>query len=219
MNSSDIQQLLNSSDYGDRLSGLNFLRQLPPVEGWRMLKPLIKDSNARVRYSAVSQIDTLGQVDPEEALEMIRDRLSNDSEIDVRSAAADAIAGLKLTAGFEDLLKAYQETSEWLLQFSIIACLGELGDPRAFDLLKDALLSPNELFKTAAISSFGELGDLRALPLLLPFSTNEDWQIRYRLAQALGYLKSPENRETLERLALDPVKEVALEAKRSLRDL
>ncbi len=216
MNSSDIQKLLDSSDYGDRLSGLNFLRQLPAEEGFRMLKPLIQDNNARVRYSAVSQLDTLGKVDPEAALEMIRDRLSNDSETDVRSAAADAIAGLKLTSAFPDLLKAYQETSEWLLKFSIIACLGELGDSRGFSVLQEALLSPNELFKTAAISSLGELGDLRAIPLLIPLITDQDWQIRHRLAQALGHLKTPETVETLEKLALDPIEQVALEAKRSL---
>jgi len=213
MNLPNIQQLLDSSDYGDRLSGLNLLRQLPAQEGFSMIKPLIKDKNARVRYAAVSQLDTLGHIDLDAALELLRERLFTDSEIDVRAAAADAIAGLKLTVAFEDLRQAYEKSSEWLLQFSILASLGELGDIRAFDLLKEALTSPNELFRTAAISSLGELGDPRAIPLLLPFLTDEDWQIRHRLAQALGHFQTPETQEALKKLSLDTFEQVALEAK------
>ena len=216
MDLSSIQAQLNSPDYGQRLSALNLLRQLPAEESFTLIQPLIKDNNARVRYSAVSQLDTLGHVNLEVALELLLDRLRNDSEADVQSAAADAIAGLKLTSAFEDLQQAYEKTSEWLLQFSIIAALGELGDPRGFDLLKDALESPNDLFRTAAISSLGELGDPRAIPLLLPFMTDEDWQIRHRLAQALGRFDTPEAQENLKKLALDPVEQVAVEAKSHL---
>jgi len=215
----NIQQLLDSNDYGDRLSGLNFLRELPIKDTFKMIFPLLKDTNVRVRYAAVSQMDTLGQVDLEKSLEILRDILANDPEIDVKAAAADALAGLKLKDAYEDLVKAYEQSSEWLLQFSILAALGELGDPRSFDLLKDALSSPNELYRTAAISSLGELSDPRAIPLLLEFLEDEDWQIRHRLAQALGYFQALEAKTALEKLALDPFEQVASEANHSLQRL
>ncbi|MBP0016472.1 MAG: HEAT repeat domain-containing protein [Cyanobacteria bacterium SBLK] len=216
MTPESVQALLQSEDYGDRIKGLNQLRQLPHEIAFEMIQPLIFDSKTRVRYAAVSQMDTLGNVNREKSLEVLRDRLLKDKEIDVQAAAADAIAALKLTEGFEDLQTAYRESSEWLLQFSIIAALGEMGDPRGFDLLVDALTSDNDLLQSTAVGALGELGDRRAIPLLLPFINNPDWQIRHRLAQALTHLGGEEVKPALQQLAKDEIEQVAIEAKRSL---
>ena len=213
-----VQQLINSADFGDRIKGINQLRHLEPQQALEMIKPLIADQNTRVRYAAVSQLDTLGKHDLATSLELLRDRLYYDSEADVKAAAADAIGGLKLTEAFEDLQQLYHQSGDWLIQFSIIATLGELGDPRGFDLLQEALASDNSLVRTAAVSAFGELGDRRAVPLLLPFATDEDWQIRYRLVQALGHLGGTEAQETLAQLAQDSSPQVAQEAQNFLVD-
>jgi HEAT repeat protein len=211
-----VQQLLDSEDLGDRLSGINKLRSLEPKLAFEMLKPTIVDRNARVRYAAVSQLDTLGKQDLDTALALLRDRLLNDDEPDVQAAAADSLGGLQLTAAYEDIEKVYRETSQWLVQFSIIAALGELGDPRGFEILKEALTSNNDLVQTAAISSLGELGNIDAVPLLTPFVSHEDWQIRYRLVQALSNLGGSEARSTLETLSQDLVEQVAVAAKTNL---
>ena len=216
MNPESVQTLLQSEDYGDRIKGLNQLRQMPHDLAFEMIQPLIVDANVRVRYAAVSQMDSLGGVDREKSLAILRDRLSNDKETDVQAAAADAIAALKLTEGFEDLRTAYQQSSEWLLQFSIIAALGEMGDPRGFDLLANALASDNGLLQSTAVGAFGELGDRRAVSLLLPFLDHPDWQLRHRLAQALTHLGGEEAKTALEHLAKDEVEQVAIEAKRNL---
>ena len=211
-----VQTLLESQDYGDRIQGLNQVRKLPTAQAFPLITPLVKDDSARVRYAAVSLFDTLGGENPQLALELLRDRLHNDSEVDVQSAAADALAALKFPDAFDDLQQVYQQTSEWLLQFSIVAALGEMGDPRAFDLLKDALASNNHLLQTAAIGAFGDLGNTDAVPLLIPFATNTDWQIRLRVAQSLGRLDVNQAKSTLEKLGEDEVEQVAAEAKRFL---
>jgi HEAT repeat protein len=211
-----VRELVQSEDFGDRIKGINQLRQLEPSVAFALVQPLVGDRNVRVRYAAVSQFDTLGQVDLKKSLELLRDRLENDPEPDVVAAAADAIGGLKLTEAFEDLNNLYHQTNEWLIQFSIVAALGELGDPRGFDLLQVALNSDNELIATAAISSLGELGDNRAVELLVPFANNEDWQIRYRLVQALGRLGGETSRQVLTQLAKDPINQIAEEAQNNL---
>ena len=211
-----VKELLNSEDFGMRIRGLNQLREIETETAFRMVQPLITDDNTRVRYAAVSQLDTLGNNNKEKSLEMLRDRLFNDPEPDVQAAAADAIGGLKLVEAFEDLANVFHDTSEWLVQFSIIAALGELGDTRGFDLLKEALNSDNNLLQTAAIGSMGELGDNRAVPLLSTFADNEDWQIRYRLAQALGRLGGEEAQKVIAKLAEDESEQVAQEAKNNL---
>ncbi|MBD2363171.1 HEAT repeat domain-containing protein [Anabaena minutissima FACHB-250] len=210
-----VRQLLSSEDLGDRLRAVNQIRELEPTTAFELVQIAIGDSNSRVRYSAVSQFDTLGTQDLDLSLDLLRALLS-DPEADVQAAAADCLGALKLHAAFEDLQQLYHTTPEWLVQFSIIAALGELGDPRSFELLKEALSSDVELVQTAAISSMGELGDLQAVPLLASYSTNPDWQMRYRVVQALTRLGGADAKSILETLTNDQVEAIATEAKKSL---
>ncbi|MBW4680431.1 MAG: HEAT repeat domain-containing protein [Microcoleus vaginatus WJT46-NPBG5] len=211
-----VRQLLNSEDLGERLRSLNQLRQLEPAIAFELAQTAIQDSNARVRYAAASQMASLGRQDLQTALNVLRDRLIHDPEPDVQAAAADSLGGLQLKEAFGDLQQLYQTTTEWIVKFSIVAALGELGDERSFELLENALNAGEDLLKMAAISSFGELGDKRAIPLLTPFATHDDWQIRYRVAQALARLGGADTRSTLESLANDEVDQVAQEAKTGL---
>lgn len=212
-----VKELLSSEDLGDRLRAVNQIRYLESSIAFELIKKAIADPNARVRYSAVSQMDTLGGQDLPTALNLLRDHLLNDPEADVQAAAADCLGALKLTEAFEDLERVYHSTPEWLVKFSIVATLGELGDPRSFELLQEALASDNDLVKTAAISSFGELGDAQAIPLLVNYATDRDWQIRYRVVQALSRLGGPQAHSTLLALADDEVEAVAREAKDCLK--
>lgn len=210
-----VKELLSSENLGDRLRAVNQIRELEPKIGLELLQIAIGDKNSRVRYSAVSQMDTLGGQDLDLSLGLLR-KLLNDPEADVQAAAADCLGALKLHAAFEDLQELYHQTPEWLVQFSIIATLGALGDPRGFELLKKALESDNGLVQTAAISSLGELGNPEAVTLLAPYSTNSDWQVRYRVAQALGSLGTPEAQSILQTLVHDQVEAVAKEAKMAI---
>lgn len=213
-----VQELLNSDDLGARLRAVNQIRQLEPKVGFELLQSAINDPNSRVRYSAVSQLDTLGGQDLELSFNILRDRLLNDPEPDVQAAAADCLGALKFSAAFDDLRHIYQTTTEWIVQFSIIAALGELGDDCAFELLKEALASDNELIKTAAISSLGDLGNMQAIPLLVNYANDPDWQLRFRLVQALNRLGGTQAKSILENLAQDEVEAVSGEAQRSLQN-
>ncbi len=210
-----VKASLESADFGERLRAINHLRQLDPAIAFELIKVPVVDSNVRVRYAAVSQLASLGRQNLEEASAILRAGLL-DPEPDVQAAAADSIGALNLTEAFDDLQALYRRTPEWLVSFSIIAALGELGEPRGFELLEEALASDNDLLKTAAIGSLGELGDARAVSLLTPYATNSDWQIRYRLVQALSRFDSQEARSTLAKLATDEVDQVAQQAKTCL---
>ncbi|WP_427161835.1 phycobilisome degradation protein NblB [Aliinostoc sp. HNIBRCY26] len=210
-----VRQLLNSEDLGDRLRAVNQIRELEPTNAFELVQVAVGDSNSRVRYSAVSQLDTLGTQDLDLSLDLLRGLLK-DPEADVQAAAADCLGALKLESAFEDLQQLYHTTPEWLVQFSIIATLGELGDPRGLELLKEALTSDVELVKTAAISSLGELGDIQAVPLLAAYATDPDWQIRYRVVQALTRLGGAESQSILAGLVNDEVEAIATEAQKSV---
>jgi HEAT repeat protein len=207
-----IEILINSENKGDRINALNLIRALEPAVAFGYIKQLVTDNNTRVRYAAVSQLATLGSQDLAESLIILRDRLVNDPEPDVQAAAADSIGALKLTDAFEDLQNLYETTPEWLVQFSIVAALGELGDPRGLKLLQTALTNETSLVQTAAIGAIGELGNPNGVESLMPFVTNPDWQIRYQLARSLRNLGGDLAVQSLALLATDPVEQVAKEA-------
>lgn len=213
-----LRQMLKAEDFGDRIKAINQLREIDPAIAFELIQPLCDDPNTRVRYAAVSQISTLGKQDRSTALEVLTASLG-DPEPDVQAAAADALGALKLTESLDDLKELYGMTSEWLVQMSIVASLGEMGaetdDSRAFDLLKSALDSDNSLVRVSAIGALGELQDDRALPLLLPYVDSQDWQERHRVAQALGHFAdsqesvSSEVKQALQKLARDEAALVA----------
>ncbi len=216
METTAIQQLLTSTEVGDRLQGLNQLRLLEPEVAFRLIEPLIQDKNSRIRYAAVSQLASLGQVNPTQAQDLLRDRLLNDTETDVRAAAADAMAALQLPFVLEDLEMAYRSTNDWLLQFSIIAALGALGNPAAVGLLTEALSSSQELVMLAAIGSLGELKQPETVEILRRFVDYPDWQVRQRLAIALGQIGTLEAKELLEQMQSDSAQTVVEAVKTNL---
>ncbi len=208
-----ITALVNSENKGDRIKALNLVRDIEPALAYGYIKQLVTDKDTRVRYAAVSQLASLGTENLAESAAILRDRLVNDPEPDVQAAAADAIGALKLVAAFDELLHLYQTTPEWLVQFSIIAALGELGEPRGLSLLKTALTSETILVQTAAIGAIGELGDASAVESLIPFVSHPDWQIRYQLARSLRALGGDVAQQNLAILATDEIEQVAQEAK------
>ena len=207
-----INVLINSENKGDRINALNLIRALEPAIAFGYIKQLVTDKNTRVRYAAVSQLATLGSQDLAESFIILRDRLVNDPEPDVQAAAADSIGALKLTDAFDDLQNLYDTTPEWLVQFSIVAALGELGDPRGLKLLQTALTNETSLVQTAAIGAIGELGNPDGIESLIPFVTNPDWQIRYQLARSLRNLGGDLAARNLAILATDAIEQVAKEA-------
>ncbi len=207
-----VRELLDSEDYGKRIHAVNQMRYLEPAISFELLMRASTDGNARVRYAAVSQLSSVGDQNREAASALLRQCLLTDAEMDVRAAAADSISAMKLTELFDDLREVYTQTNDWIIQMSIVASLGELGDPRGFDLLAQALQSDNDLIKTSAIGALGELGDRRAIDLLRPFATSSDWQMRYRVVQALNRLGGDEAIAILQDLTSDDVEHIAQEA-------
>lgn len=198
-----VRELLQSEDYGDRLRAVNQIRSLDPKIGFELLQLVIADSNPRIRYAAVSQMATLGHQDIAQAETVLRTCLISDPEPDVQAAAADSIGALGLADVYGDLAILYAQTSEWLVQLSIVAALGELGNPDAFELLQEAVAVDNELISTAALGALGDLGDERGLPILLSYTDNSDWQVRHRLVQALSNFSQPAALDALKQLSQD----------------
>lgn len=217
VNSESVQALLASENYGERLTGLNQLRELAPQVALALIQPVLSDANVRVRYAAVSQLATLGEQNPSETMTVLLKLLAEDPEADVKAAAADGLGALHCAEAYPQLEAAYSNSNDWVLQLSIIAALGELGNTAAFELLQQALNSETELIRIAAITALGELGDERAIALIAPLAQESDWQLRSRVAQALGHFRSDANAQSiLKTLAGDKSEQVVQMAKAGL---
>ncbi|MEB3212435.1 MAG: HEAT repeat domain-containing protein [Leptolyngbyaceae bacterium] len=212
MTPESVNDLLMSDDYGSRINAVNQMRNLDPAIAVELLLKAAADDNARVRYAAVSQLSSAGDHHKDAVSSVLRHCLLTDSELDVRAAAADSISALKLVDLFDDLKEVYCQTTDWIVRMSIVAALGELGDPRGFEILQDALQSNIDLIQTAAIGALGELGDRRAVDLICPLAKSDDWQVRYRVVQALTALGGDDAQRTLQDLVNDEVEQVAQSA-------
>ncbi len=217
--STTLLSLLASSDLGDSLRAVNQARYLDPEACWQVLSRAAQHENARVRYAAISQMGGLTLADASVIATCLRQALESDPEFDVRAAAAASLGDLKYPDTLPDLLAAYAREKEWLVQFSIIAALGELRDPGAFDVIATTLTTGNELVRTAAIAALGDLGDERAVPLLAAWIGDPDWQLRYRLAIALGQIGTPAAQALLRQLTGDADARVAQQANAILQQL
>jgi HEAT repeat protein len=172
-----------------------------------------------VRYAAVSKIATIGNADRSASLEMLRDRLRNDSELDVKAAAADSLGALGLKEAYEDIATLYHATSDWLLRLSIVAALSEMGEPKAIEVMLDALTSDNDLLVATAIGAIGDLGDDSIMDQLEMFMCHDDSQVRFRTAQALGSLGGDRARGWLQRMLDDTDAHVVTQAQHSLEQI
>ena len=206
-----VRALLSSDSLGDKLRGVNQLRELEKSIAFDLVQVPIQDKNTRVRYAAVSLMDTIGDVDLAKSLETLRHCLQ-DPEYDVKSAAADALGGLKLTAALPELIDLYHETEEWLLQLSIVAALGAMQDQRAMPLMSAALGSSVELIKMTAVQAIGEMCDPSGIELLVTVVEEPDTQIRFRVAEALGRIGGEQATTMLKKMANDPEPRVAEQA-------
>ncbi len=216
MSADSLRQQLQSEDLGERLRAVNHVRNLEPKEAVELLLLAAQDSSARVRYAALSQLGTHPIANPDHVLPTLRQALVADPEVDVRAAAAACLGDLKAVVALPDLLAAYDRETEWLLQFSVIAALGELGDRGAFETIVTALAHENDLVRTAAAAALGDLADPRAVPHLASLAVDPDWQIRFRACLALGQIKDAATQPLLAQLTQDEHEQVAQAAQRAL---
>jgi HEAT repeat protein len=207
-----VSALLSSESHGDRIRGVNQLRELDKSIAYELVQTAIKDKNTRVRYAAVSLMDTIGDIDLVKSLEVLRNCLQ-DAEYDVKAAAADALGGLKLAEALPELIDLYHQTEEWLLKLSIVAALGSMQDQRAMPLFAEALESTVELIRMTAVQAIGDMCDPAGVDLLAKVVAEPDAQIRFRVAEALGKIGGEQAQGLLQQMANDADPQVAEQAK------
>jgi len=112
----------------------------------------------------------------------------------VRLNAAHILGEKKAVRGVPALIEAYRRNiiDPYILK-EIVWALGEIGDPRAFDLLASALRRSFLLVRVEAAKSLGKMGDIRAIPILEEATGDINVSVREEAQKALAKLR-PVNR-------------------------
>ncbi|KAA8500084.1 hypothetical protein FVE85_7669 [Porphyridium purpureum] len=188
-----VMEMIRSENGGLRARAVNQARFLDPQECLDVLFVGAEDKNPQIRYAAVAQLATACTADPERTFELVKRIVLTDKEPTVQAAAADVLTGLSLPGSFELLEEIYSQTGDWMLKFSIISGLGEMGDPRGYELLLRVLETASDdepLLKVGALGSLGELGDRRALPMVEKYIDHPDSAISERAKVARDNLNA-----------------------------
>ncbi|KAK4538239.1 hypothetical protein CDCA_CDCA16G4264 [Cyanidium caldarium] len=189
----EIAVRLQSESPGERARGVHLLRYLEDPDRFNTLMNMLEDVDSQVRYAAVTLFATVGGYDRQRTKEAMLQVLRNEQEeATVRAGASDTLGALRMHEVLPDLEDAFRNSKDWVVRFSVIAALGELGAREAFPLLEEALqLGAEEpLVQLAAIGALGDLGDPRALPLLEPLLQSKDRSVAERAQIALDILKT-----------------------------
>lgn len=211
-----ISTQLESENSRDRMLALASLRQVPATDAVPLIKKVLADQNLQIRSMAVF---ALGIKPTEECYPILIRILETDPDYGIRADAAGALGYLGDIRAFESLVRAFYEDTDWLVRFSAAVSLGNLKDPRAYNILIQALDSAEVVLQQAAIAALGEIKAVEAVDHILRFAQAEDWLIRQRLAEALGYLPSPKTLSALKYLAKDSHPQVSAAATISLNRL
>lgn len=197
-----VEQMLHSTEPSVRMRGLNRARShYQDVNDFaRVLVPIAQsDRNPQVRYVAVSQMsaldrDALTEETKKSILDAALTIMKSDNDTSCKSGAADTVAALRLTDGFDSLVEAFKTTNDWMLRVTIAASMGEFGHPGAFDFLNDILdgveAEGDELLIAAAVGSFGDLNNKDALPVIEKYIDHPDDSIKERAEIARNMLTS-----------------------------
>ncbi|WP_299487815.1 HEAT repeat domain-containing protein [Acaryochloris sp. IP29b_bin.137] len=206
---------LNSNKSSDRLLALVALRNLPTSEAFPLIKPMLFDDYLPVRSMAIR---SLASHPSAESISLLVQML-DDPNYEIRAGAAGALGVVGDHNTVQALSRAFLEDTEWLVRFSAAVSLGNLQNPRADEVLLQALEQPELIVQQAAIAALGEIKAFEALDTLLRFVQSEDWLVRKYLATALGNLPCSKSISALKYLAKDDHPQVAAAATIALEQI
>lgn len=89
------------------------------------------------------------------------------------------------------------------LALEMVAALGALARPQAFDLLVDALADPSPAMRAAALTAAAKVNPDGFLLVLAGLGRDPDWSVRAALASVLGTFPADRVTAALEDLAVD----------------
>jgi len=198
-----LLKALNHENENIRWAGAHSLAKIKDNRAILSLVNALKDKSSKVRAAVCYALREIGESNTfEPILKML-----NDEDEEVRAAAASALGKIGKIRAVEPLLELLNDPSEKVLGTAAYQ-LGKLQETRAVEplikLLKVTTFKPdydeyNVRYYVA--KALGEIGDKRAVEPLIEALEDEDSQVRFGAAVALGKLGEEWTIPYLEKIA------------------
>jgi HEAT repeat protein len=147
----------------------------------------MKDVHQEVRRVALVEIS---RSDHPKKVELLIEGLADPGD-EVQGWAVRALAKVKPREAVESLIVVLKTAKNNGVRADAAEALGEIGDPKAFDALTEAVGDKTSLARAAAAKALGKLGDPGAIPSLLGLLDNEGFDSRRYAAYALARFEDP----------------------------
>ena len=163
-----------------RRAAFNALEKIgAPAVG--LLIAALKNEDRRVRRSAVSRLERIGDA---RAVEPLIAALE-DVDSPVRRGAATALGAIGDARAVEPLIASLKD-EEYHVRRNATLAMGRIGDTRAIEPLIAVLKDEDKHVRHGAAGALGEIGDARAVEPLIVALKDESYGIRNQAAKALG---------------------------------
>jgi cyclophilin family peptidyl-prolyl cis-trans isomerase/HEAT repeat protein len=183
-----------------------------PKNTWRILKPLLTDSDPLVRLNTIKAIGASRKTELSDAIaQMIRDK-----DWRVRVEAIRALVPLK-GSNFLSLIGLAIEDPNPQVVYTAVETLGQLQVNQGLSYIQPILDESDDWrLRGAAIIAKTRLEGDGALPALQRYKESPDWHIRRAAAEAFGLLESDQGRKILSEMTVDKNSQVLAEVASSL---
>jgi HEAT repeat protein len=210
INLNKVIELLKSDDFVEIIAGLYFLKRVSLSEEnkkiiFPILRNLSKYNLREIRKLVAQVLENFG----EEAMPILK-KLSNDEDVFVRMAAAQAIVNIIVKTKSEEKLAILEELSRDSnqdIRKSVAQALRNFGE-EAIPVLEKLSRDYSPFVRAAAAKSLGNLGK-KTLPILERLSRDEDDSVRAAVAKTLENF-GEEAMPILEELSKDDNKNVII---------
>ncbi|MGD1851414.1 MAG: HEAT repeat domain-containing protein [Cyanophyceae cyanobacterium] len=189
MNLEEIKQALTDGEPQTRVKAMRLLRDYPADVAVPLLESQMGHGDFLVRsFIAMG----LGLYPSDRTVKTLK-KLLDDGDHSVRAEAAGSLGRCDAEV-LPDLVAAFRRDDNWLVRRSLLESLVEFRQPAALmEVCELAIAGDNVSVTEAAIDALTllhktEFSD-QALELLLPFVSDDWWQIRWRTARSLGFFE------------------------------
>ncbi len=199
-----IKTYLDSPNPQNRLKAITELRNYEPNLVVPLLKRRMCDREFVVRsFVAIG----LGNKRTDEGFELLLDLIEHDRDYNVRAEAANSLAKYGEQA-IPYLVQLFQQDSNWLVRYSILAAIDFTQHPEIILELSDlGLRGEDSVIKQQAIAYLGQLAPTpqksQALELLLTAAKSEEVAVRAQVARVLSLFEDARAKTALANLRQD----------------
>lgn len=213
----DLEKALVSAPIPSRLRVIDTLGEIKQRQVVKVLQPLLQDPDSRVRYAAISAVQSSGN--SLLAIEHLVPLLEDQDE-DVRQEAALALGEAEDVRALPELIRRIEKPDSYKAR--CIRCLGVIGIPAIPDLTR---LIEHGIDSQIYAEALGRIDDVSIIPgLLMAYSFNMTYEdgdtrkvIRKIIREAIGNFGTSATHVLLQ--SLQNQKEIMQRMEKRLRDM